>query len=448
MEEIQVDPKIDNIVNIRYANNDNEIQRLKKIFPVPFLISNVRVPNNDPYYQLSIDDEGLLYATPRSVVNEILDIMFERMRKIRLIGHEENISIIDGTGGIGGDTINMAMHERINKVYSIELDLSRYTALAKNIDLYNLNHKIETYNTSLIDWIIEKKNKELIVNTPIYLDFPWGGVDYKKSKLIDDVFIIHNGSRMNLRPIIVNYLNKSPFIILKLPNNYNFELLQELSNEENFIYEKKRHKSMTHVFLYKDKEYILKNRVPQELKGGASDRQHNLAGTGLYMLSVLTRKVKVPFDLVGGNIREILQKKLARYNEGKCSVEGYIKNNSIRILKYSSGYLENNYVVFDVVFECLICNPVEGMKIKVKVINITKAGIRCISTEDISPIDVFVARDHNFKHREYNKVKVDDIIDVKVIGQRFEINDETISVLCKLIGIKHIKKRRLKINEE
>ncbi len=447
METTQVDPRIDNIVNIRFPKDENEIHKLKKIFPVPYLGSGVRVPNDDPYYQISIDEEGLFYATPRAIVNEIMDVMFEKLRKIQFVGITESIHMIDGTGGLGGDTINMAFHERIEKVHSIELDLSRYTALAKNVDLYNLSDKIQLYNTSIIDWITDEEHKTMIKDTPIYLDLPWGGIDYKKSKMIDDIFIIHNGSRMYLRPIITNYLNKSPFIILKLPNNYDFIQLQELSNEEGFIYEKKRHPSMTHVFMYKSKDYILKNRIPTELKEKETEKESSLAGTGLYMLSILSRKVKVPFELVGGNVREILQKKLAVQNEGKCSVEGYIKNNSIRIIRYSSGYLENNYVVFDVVFECLVCNPVEGMKIKVKVVNITKAGIRCVSTEDISPIDVFVARDHNFKHHEYNKVKVDDVILVKVIGQRFEIQDESISVLSKLIGIKHIRKRKLKIKE-
>ena len=36
---------------------------------------------------------------------------------------------------------------------------------------------------------------------------------------------------------------------------------------------------------------------------------------------------------------------------GKCSKEGYIKNNSIKILSYSSGLVHDNKVIFEVMFE-------------------------------------------------------------------------------------------------
>ena len=53
-------------------------------------------------------------------------------------------------------------------------------------------------------------------------------------------------------------------------------------------------------------------------------------------------------------------------------------------------------------FECLICRPVEGQAIKVKAKNITKAGIRAIyAKEEISPITVFVARDHHYNSVDF-----------------------------------------------
>ena len=50
----------------------------------------------------------------------------------------------------------------------------------------------------------------------------------------------------------------------------------------------------------------------------------------------------------------------------------------------------------------------EGTKIRVKVKNITKAGIRAIyDKEEISPITVFIARDHHYNSVEFSKVKQD-----------------------------------------
>ena len=160
---------------------------------------------------------------------------------------------------------------------------------------------------------------------------------------------------------------------------------------------------------------------------------------GLFMKNILTRKVKLPFVSVGSNIKENLQKIMVAELEGRGVLEGYIKPNSVRVTTYSAGELVSNEAVFYVIIECLICNPPEGMNIKVRAVNITKAGIRAESTFSVSPIDVFIARDHNYKNKHFSSIKVGDVFTIKVIGQRYEINDPTISVLA---VIKRVKKKR------
>jgi hypothetical protein len=87
-----------------------------------------------------------------------------------------------------------------------------------------------------------------------------------------------------------------------------------------------------------------------------------------------------------------------------------------------------------VVFECDVCFPVEGMLISCLAKNITKAGIRAESAFDTpSPIVVFIARDHHYNDESFSKVKEGDKIDVRVIGQRFELNDKYISIIGELI---------------
>jgi hypothetical protein len=105
--------------------------------------------------------------------------------------------------------------------------------------------------------------------------------------------------------------------------------------------------------------------------------------------------------------------------------------------------LSGNNVVFDVVIECLICNPVENMKFKVTVRNITKAGIRADAGNN-SPVDVFIARDHFYNNKYFNSVKVDEEVIVRVIGQRYEINDPRISVIAELVKPK-TKRTKAKI---
>ena len=52
--------------------------------------------------------------------------------------------------------------------------------------------------------------------------------------------------------------------------------------------------------------------------------------------------------------------------------------------------------------------------------------------EDPSPIVVFIARDHYYEKDYFNNVKEGDNIMIKVIGQRFELNDKYISIVAEL----------------
>tara|TARA_B100000902_G_C27317957_1_gene922475 strand:+ start:4178 stop:4756 length:579 start_codon:yes stop_codon:yes gene_type:complete len=155
---------------------------------------------------------------------------------------------------------------------------------------------------------------------------------------------------------------------------------------------------------------------------------------GIWAKNVLTRRILLPFNSIGSNIRENIKKQLEDKLYNKCTKEGYIKNHSIVILSYSSGLVEANNVIFDVVFECDICHPVEGQIIKCEVKNITRAGIRAVykTKENKSPITIFVARDHHYNNEDFAKITDNQEITVQVIGIRYELNDETISVLGEL----------------
>ena len=155
---------------------------------------------------------------------------------------------------------------------------------------------------------------------------------------------------------------------------------------------------------------------------------------GIYMKSLITKKIVLPVNLIGRNIKENLEKSIIRDIEGKCIAEGYIKSNSVELTTYSSGILKDAIAVFDVVFSCQICLPVEGMLIDCVAKNITKAGIRAETNEEKSPVTIFIARDHHFSNELFSKIKENDEIRIRVIGQRFELFDETISVIGEIVN--------------
>ena len=65
--------------------------------------------------------------------------------------------------------------------------------------------------------------------------------------------------------------------------------------------------------------------------------------------------------------------------------------------------------------------------------NVTRAGIRAMIDSNVTPVVIYVARDHHFKDEYFESVEVGNILRVKVIGQRFELNDKHISIIGELV---------------
>ena len=170
--------------------------------------------------------------------------------------------------------------------------------------------------------------------------------------------------------------------------------------------------------------------------------RNKISETGLYMNSLLSRKIQVPFNKVGKNLKELLENIIKQQIEGKCTVEGYIKIDSTKILTYSSGILFENKVEFDIVFECSICCPVEGMLMNCIVKNKTQAGIRALIEGDKSPVVIYVTRDHHYNNNYFNSVNENEQITIRVIGQRYELNDEQISIIGEIVEQKDDKVKK------
>ena len=176
----------------------------------------------------------------------------------------------------------------------------------------------------------------------------------------------------------------------------------------------------------------------------------------IYSRGLITRKIVLPINTIGKNIREVIEQNIQNSFEGKCIAEGYIKPESAKIISYSSGVVDRgNYVNFEIVFECDVCFPVEGMLIQCVAKNITKAGVRAESANEFpSPVVVFIAKDHHYSVANFADIKEGDKITARVIGQRFELNDKYVSIIVELVKekdpqkFKQPSKPRLVIEDE
>ena len=100
--------------------------------------------------------------------------------------------------------------------------------------------------------------------------------------------------------------------------------------------------------------------------------------------------------------------------------------------------------MYQVLYEFDVFYPYEDMEITCKIDSITKIGIRGIidNNEKRNPVVVFASRLHNQSFFENEDIEEDgendtgkegDHIKVRVIGSRFEINDNHITVLGKIL---------------
>jgi len=163
----------------------------------------------------------------------------------------------------------------------------------------------------------------------------------------------------------------------------------------------------------------------------------------LYNSVKCTRRITLSFAhlMKYGNtpekLKSALETHISNEVEGKCGVEGYVEPNSVQLLSHSCGQLNGPNIVYDIEFECNICNPGEGAVIKCRALTTTLAGIRAVASKEYvpSPIEVYLARDLHRGCKIFNDVKEGNHIYVKIIGSRFVLNDSHVSIIGNLISI-------------
>ena len=158
---------------------------------------------------------------------------------------------------------------------------------------------------------------------------------------------------------------------------------------------------------------------------------------GVFHRSSLQKKVILKITEIGKTLKQNLERKIIKQVEGKCIAEGYIRPNSVRIVNYSSGNINGEFVEYTVVYECMVCYPTEGMIVECTVKTITKAGIHAevVAEEGIVPLTVFIIRDHNYTNKLFPQIKENMKINARIVGTRFEINDTNICAIATLVDM-------------
>jgi 16S rRNA G966 N2-methylase RsmD len=176
------------------------------------MLSNI-FPETE-YNKLQYDDEGLYSVTHYIQADQISSLL-----KNNFINNH-NINILDGTSGIGGNTISFCKY--FKNVTALEINKERYNKLVNNINQYNLNN-ITTINHDCIDYLYKN-----YMNYNIYFfDPPWGGPLYKT--LTDIRLNLGSKTLYDIALYLKKNKIKDKILAFKLPFNYDFNEFNEFN---------------------------------------------------------------------------------------------------------------------------------------------------------------------------------------------------------------------------
>ena len=133
-------------------------------------------------------------------------------------------------------------------------------------------------------------------------------------------------------------------------------------------------------------------------------------------------------------------KKLKAIYENVCSKYGYIKNNSIKIIKRSIGIIKNQHfngnISFDLICIAEICNPIDGSIIKCKVKAKNSLGLLAEGFYDNIPIlQIIVPKITAGIQSEINidQINIGQEIKIEVRGKKYQLFDKYISIIGRAI---------------
>ena len=128
------------------------------------------------------------------------------------------------------------------------------------------------------------------------------------------------------------------------------------------------------------------------------------------------------------NVDTILTKKIKEQYEGRCSRNGYVLPNSVKMISRSMGMVEKGRYTGDILFyaeaSAKVLQPPDGIVIEGTVIRQNRMGMYI---DYQGAIRVMVPRDLHIGEVEFNDlVKVGDTVRVEIKKSRYQVNDTSI----------------------
>lgn len=170
---------------------------------------------------------------------------------------------------------------------------------------------------------------------------------------------------------------------------------------------------------------------------------------GIESIAVFEEKIPVtPRDMANPklNIHKLLLARLAEKLEGKCSLHGWVRRNTIKVLSRSMGYVESGRFTGDIVYhiqaEAKVYNPPSGSIVVGEVSGNNKMGMY-VNFDDA--IRIMLPRDLHIADEAFSKIQIGERVRVEIKKSRFQVNDAfilSVGIFLGKVGSDYVPVRR------
>ena len=155
----------------------------------------------------------------------------------------------------------------------------------------------------------------------------------------------------------------------------------------------------------------------------------------LFVRSTLFHKINLLPHEMKHDLNNILLEKLKGEIGDRCIKEGYIRKDTIELLKRSIGVIDsihfNGRVCFQITYSAEVCNPTEGLKLTGKIADINKMG----AIINRKPLSIILPKQHHIDLEVFKGLSVGDEVNITIVGCIFELYDTEINAVGTIISV-------------
>lgn len=149
----------------------------------------------------------------------------------------------------------------------------------------------------------------------------------------------------------------------------------------------------------------------------------------LFVKNTLYHKINLLPSEINHDVDGVLLYKLKNEIGNRCIKEGYVKQDSIEILKRSIGQVDsvhfNGRICFNITYSAEICHPTEGLLVRGKIADMNKMG----AMVTVEPLSINIPKQLHSDLDVFKNLSIGDNVVISIVGCIFELYDTEINVV-------------------